>query len=149
MYDTIGNRSANLEMAPRHDRARGPSSRTDLSHARDDRCPHAAALRHDVRGGAQPIGVLKTIPSRQSWMHLVHVNIRMVTLGGGRLSRGKTIALAIAALTVGGIFLAFGIALLATLALVGTVIAAGMAVARLVRGRPSLLPPRERRLDPS
>jgi hypothetical protein len=77
------------------------------------------------------------------------VNIRIVTLGGGRLSRGKTIALAIAALAVGGIFLALGIALLATLALVGTVAAAGMAVARLVRGRRSSLAPRERRLDPS
>ena len=76
------------------------------------------------------------------------MNVRIVTLGGGRLSRGKTIALAIAALAVGGIFLALGIALLATLALVGTVVAAGFAVARLVRGRPAL-PVRERRLDPS
>src|SRR5688572_8502738 len=148
MHDTVGNRPANLEMAPRHDRARGPSSRTDLSHARDDRCPHATALRHDVRGGAQPISVLTTIPSRRSWMHLVHVNIRMVTLGGERLSRGKTIALAIAALAVGGIFLALGVALLATLALVGTAVAAGVALVRLVRGRPSL-PRRERSLDPS
>lgn len=77
------------------------------------------------------------------------MNLRIVTLGGGRLSRGKTIALAIAALAAGGIFLALGIALLATLALVGTVVAAGMAVARLVRGRRSSLPPRERPLDPS
>jgi hypothetical protein len=76
------------------------------------------------------------------------VDIRVVTFGGGRLSRGKTIALAIAALAAGGIFLALGIALLATLALVGTVVAAGVAVARLVRRRPSL-PVRERSLDPS
>ena len=76
------------------------------------------------------------------------MNIRIVNLSGGRLSRGKTIALAIAAVTIGGIFLAFGIALLATLALVGTVVAAGVAIARLVRGRPSL-PTRERPLDPS
>ncbi len=76
------------------------------------------------------------------------MNIRIVNLGGRRLSRGKTIALAIAAVAVGGVFLAFGIALLATLAVIGTVIAAGMAVARLVRGRPAL-PARERPLDPS
>lgn len=76
------------------------------------------------------------------------MNLRIVTLGSGRLSRGKTIALAIAALAIGGIFLAFGIALLATLALVGTVVAAGLAVARLVRGRPAR-PLRERPLDPS
>jgi len=76
------------------------------------------------------------------------VNIRIVTLGGRRLSRGKTLALAVAALAVGGIFLALGIALLATLALVGTVVAAGLAIARLVRGRPSFpVPPRP--LDPS
>lgn len=67
---------------------------------------------------------------------------------GSRPSRGTTIALAIAALAIGGIFLALGIALLATLALVGTVVAAGLAVARLVRGRPAL-PVRERPLDPS
>ena len=71
-----------------------------------------------------------------------------MTFGGGRLSRGKTIALAIAALAVGGIFLALGVALLATLALVGTAVAAGVALVRLVRGRPSL-PRRERSLDPS
>ncbi len=76
------------------------------------------------------------------------VNIRIVSLGGGRLSRGRTIAVAIAAVAVGGVFLALGIALLATLALVGTVVAAGMAIARLVRGRPSF-PVRERPLDPS
>ena len=76
------------------------------------------------------------------------MNLRILTIGGGRLSRGKTIALAIAAVAIGGIFLALGIALLATLALVGTVVAAGMAVARAFRGRP--LPPfRERPLDPS
>ncbi len=76
------------------------------------------------------------------------MNIRIVNLSGGRLSRGKTIALAIAAVAVGGIFLAFGIALLATLAVIGTVVAAGMAIARLVRGRPAL-PTRQRRPDPS
>lgn len=76
------------------------------------------------------------------------MNIRIVSIGGGRLSRGKTIALAIAALVVGGVFLALGVALLATLAVAGTLIGVGMAVARLVRGRGSL---RERRphLDPS
>lgn len=71
-----------------------------------------------------------------------------MTFGGGRLSRGKTIALAIAAVAVGGIFLALGLALLATLALVGTVVAAGVAVARLVRGRPSFPRPAQP-LDPS
>jgi hypothetical protein len=76
------------------------------------------------------------------------VNIRVIALGTGRLSRGRTVALAIAALVVGGIFLALGLALLATLAVVGTVIAAGMAIARLLRGRPSL-PTREPPLDPS
>lgn len=76
------------------------------------------------------------------------MNIRVVTLGTGPLSRGKTIALAIAALAVGGIFLALGVALLVSLAVVGTVVAAGMALARIVRGRPSL-PTRERPLDPS
>jgi hypothetical protein len=76
------------------------------------------------------------------------VNIRVVTLGTGRLSRGKTIALAIAALAVGGIFLALGIALLASFAIVGTVVAAGMAIMRLLKGRPSL-PPYQRALDPS
>jgi hypothetical protein len=76
------------------------------------------------------------------------MNIRVVTLGSGPLSRGKMIAFAIAALAVGGIFLAFGIALLASLALVGTVVAAAMAIARLVRGRPSL-PAHDRPLDPS
>ena len=76
------------------------------------------------------------------------MNIRVLSLGTGRLSRGKTIALAIAAVAVGGLFLALGIALLATLALVGTVVAAGIAIARVLRGRPSL-PVRERPLDPS
>ena len=76
------------------------------------------------------------------------MNVRILTVGGGRLSRGKKIALAIAALAVGGIFLALGIALLASLALVGTVVAAGLAVARLVRGRPAP-PVRGRGLDPS
>ena len=76
------------------------------------------------------------------------MNIRIVNLGGGRMSRGKTIALAIAAVAVGGVFLAFGIALLATLAVVGTLVATGLAVARLVRGRPAL-PGRGRALDPS
>ena len=76
------------------------------------------------------------------------MNIRIVTLGGGRLSRGKTIALAIAALLVGGVFFALGLALLATLAIAGTVIGAGLALARLVRGRSRL--PRERHgMDPS
>ena len=64
------------------------------------------------------------------------------------MSRGKTIALAIAAVAIGGVFLAFGIALLATLAVVGTLVATGMAVARLVRRRPAL-PARGRPLDPS
>jgi hypothetical protein len=76
------------------------------------------------------------------------VNLRILRIGGGRMSRGKTIALAIAAVAIGGIFLALGIALLATLAVVGTAVAAGMAIARVVRGRP-LPPVRERPLDPS
>lgn len=76
------------------------------------------------------------------------MTIRVVALGSGPLSRGKTIALAIAALIVGGIFLALGIALLASVAAVGAVVAAGLAIARLVRGRP-VLPARERPLDPS
>lgn len=76
------------------------------------------------------------------------MNIRVVTLGSGRLSRGKTIALALAALAVGGVFLALGIALLASFAIVGAVAAAGMAMMRLLKGRPSL-PPHERPLDPS
>jgi hypothetical protein len=80
--------------------------------------------------------------------HLPDVKIRIVNVSGGRLSRGKTIALAIAAVAIGGIFLAFGIALLATLAVVGTLVAAGMAVARLIRGRPAV-PARDRALDPS
>ena len=76
------------------------------------------------------------------------MSIRIVTLGGGRLSRGKTIALAIAALIVGGVFFALGLALLATLAVAGTVIGAGLAIARLVRRRRGL--PSERHgLDPS
>jgi len=76
------------------------------------------------------------------------VSLRIFTIGGGRMSRGKTIALAIAAVAIGGIFLALGIALLATLAVVGTAVAAGLAIARAVRGRP-LPPVRERPLDPS
>ena len=76
------------------------------------------------------------------------VNIRVITLGSGRFSRGKTIALAIAAVAVGGIFLALGIALLASLAVVGAVVVSVMTIARLLRGQPSL-PVRERPLDPS
>lgn len=76
------------------------------------------------------------------------MSIRIVALGTGPLSRGKTIALAIAAVVVGGIFLALGLALLASVALIGTLVATGLAIARLVRGRASL-PPRERPLDPS
>lgn len=71
-----------------------------------------------------------------------------MTFGGGRLSRGKTIVLAIAALAVGGIFLALGVALLATLAVAGTLIGAGLALARLVRGH-GPLPLGRRHLDPS
>lgn len=58
------------------------------------------------------------------------------------------LALAIAALVVGGVFVALGLALLATLTVVGAVIGAGLAIARLVRGR-SRLPPERRGLDPS
>ena len=76
------------------------------------------------------------------------MNIRIVTLGGGRPSRAKTIALAIAALAIGGIFLAFGIALIASLAVVGAIVGAGLAIRRALRGRPSLSV-RERPLDPS
>jgi hypothetical protein len=76
------------------------------------------------------------------------VNIRILTLGGGRMSRGKTIAVAIAALIVGGVFFALGLALLATLAIAGTVIGVGLAIARLVRGR-GRLPAERPGLDPS
>lgn len=107
----------------------------------------AHSQAHPWRGVGR-LNLTTRIPSRRSSAHLVSVKVRIVTLGGGRLSRGTTIALAIAALAVGGVFLALGIALLATLALVGTVVAAGLAVARLVRGRPAL-PARERQLDPS
>jgi hypothetical protein len=62
------------------------------------------------------------------------------------MSRGRTIALAIAALFVGGVFFTLGLALLATLAVAGTVIGVGLAIARLVRGR---LPAERQRLDPS
>jgi hypothetical protein len=88
--------------------------------------------------------------SFSDWLlaHLAIVNIRVVTLGTGRLSRGKTFALALAALAVGGVFLALGIALLASFAVIGAVIAGGMAIARLVKGRPSL-PRNDRPLDPS
>jgi hypothetical protein len=71
-----------------------------------------------------------------------------MTLGGGRMSRGRTIALAIAALVVGGVFFALGLALLATVAIAGTVIGVGLAIARLVRGR-GRLPAERRGLDPS
>lgn len=71
-----------------------------------------------------------------------------MTFGTDRLSRGKKIALAVAALAIGGIFLALGIALLATLAVAGAVIAGGMAIARLMRGgKPTAM--REPPLDPS
>lgn len=76
------------------------------------------------------------------------MNIRIVTLGGGRLSRGKTIALAIAALIVGGVFFALGLALLATLAVAGAVIGGALAIARLVRRR-GRLPAERHGLDPS
>lgn len=76
------------------------------------------------------------------------MNIRILALGGTRMSRGKTIALAIAAVMVGGVFFALGVALLATLAVAATVIGAGMAIARLVRGR-GRLPAERRGLDPS
>ena len=76
------------------------------------------------------------------------MSIRIITVGGGRLSRGKTIALAIAALAVGGIFLALGVALLASLAVVGTIAAIGIAIARVLRGRRAL-PSRQQPLDPS
>lgn len=76
------------------------------------------------------------------------MKIHIVTHNSGRLSRTKTIALAIAALAVGGLFLALGIALLVSVALVGTALATGLAIARVLRGRPRL-PARERPLDPS
>jgi hypothetical protein len=80
--------------------------------------------------------------------HLVDVNIRVRTLAGGRMSRSKTIAVAIAALIVGGVFFALGLALLATLAIGGAVIGTGLAIARLVRGRGRLTADRQG-LDPS
>lgn len=76
------------------------------------------------------------------------VHIRFITFGTDRLSRGKKIALAAAAIAIGGVFLALGIALLATLAVAGTVIAGGMAIARVMRGgKPPAM--REPPLDPS
>jgi hypothetical protein len=77
-----------------------------------------------------------------------NVKIHIATHGSSGLSRTKTIALAIAALAVGGVFLALGIALLASLAVVGTAVAMGLAIARVVRGR-NRLPSGERPLDPS
>ena len=76
------------------------------------------------------------------------MKIHIVTHGPGRLSRAKTIALAIAALAIGGVFLALGIALLASLALAGTAVVTGLAIARVLRGR-GKLPSAERPLDPS
>jgi hypothetical protein len=71
-------------------------------------------------------------------MHREVVSIRIITVGSGRLSRGKTIALAIAAVAAGGVFIALGLALLASLAVAGTIVATGVAIARVVRGRRSL-----------
>lgn len=76
------------------------------------------------------------------------MSIRIITVGTGRLSRGKTIALAVAAIAAGGIFLALGVALLASLAVVGAIAATGLAIARVLRGRP-LLSSRRHPLDPS
>lgn len=76
------------------------------------------------------------------------MNIRFVTSGTGQLSRGKKIALAVAAVAIGGVFLALGIALLATLAVGGAVIAGGIVVARALRGG-KRTPMREPPLDPS
>ena len=76
------------------------------------------------------------------------VNIRFITFGSDRVSRGQKIALAAAAIAIGGVFLALGIALLATLAVAGAVIAGGMAIARVLRGgKPTAM--REPPLDPS
>ncbi len=76
------------------------------------------------------------------------MSIRFVTSGTHRLSRGKKIAFAFAAVAIGGVFLALGIALLATLAVAGAVIAGGMVVARILRGgKPTAM--REPPLDPS
>jgi hypothetical protein len=76
------------------------------------------------------------------------VKVHIATHGSGGLSRAKTIALAVAALAVGGVFLALGIALLASLALVGTAVATGLAIARVIRGR-NRLRSGKRPLDPS
>jgi hypothetical protein len=76
------------------------------------------------------------------------VKIHIVTHGSGELSRAKTIALAIAALAIGGVFVALGIALLASLAFVGIAVATGLAIARVLRGR-NRLPAAEQPLDPS
>ena len=76
------------------------------------------------------------------------MKVHIITHGLGRLSRTRTIALAIAAFAVGGVFLALGVALLASLALVGTAVATGLAIARVVRGR-SRLTSAARPLDPS
>jgi hypothetical protein len=76
------------------------------------------------------------------------VSIRILTVGTGRLSRGKTIALAIAAIAAGGVFLALGVALLVSLAVVGTIAVTGLAIARVLRSRPSLAS-RRHPLDPA
>ena len=86
--------------------------------------------------------------SPRSSTHREVVSIRIITVGTGRLSRGKTIALAIAAIAAGGVFLALGVALLASLAVVGTIAVTGLAIARVLRGRPSLAA-RRPPLDPA
>ncbi len=71
--------------------------------------------------------------------------------GLGRQSRAKTVALAVLALAIGGVLLAFGVFLLATLAIVGTVATIGLVAWRRLTGRSRALPRAEEpwRPDPS
>lgn len=61
----------------------------------------------------------------------------------GRGSRARTVALAVLALAIGGVLLAFGVFLLATLAIVGTVATIGLVAWRRLTGRGRALPPSE------
>jgi hypothetical protein len=67
-------------------------------------------------------------------------------------SRPARIALAVAALAVGAVFVAFGVFLMLGLAAVGTVVGAGVLLFRVLTGRTSRrihAPPIDPELDPS
>jgi hypothetical protein len=74
------------------------------------------------------------------------MHVRMIASPG--LSRGKTIALAIAGILIGGVFLVLGLALLASLFAAATIVGAGVMLRRAFRGRRTPQP-REIALDPS